>query len=125
MNVHFRQRCEAERVRTVQSLFGPFVIGTRFAEEQIAAVRLPEHRFDPCVIRPAAPVDKYQTVAFDRNRYSVPRQTATLAQSGHFENRGGSRLGAQGGSRLGAQFQPVRIRLEEPNYDVTDKSPEW
>jgi hypothetical protein len=28
------------------------------------------------VIRQAAPVDKYQTVAFDRNRYSVPRQFA-------------------------------------------------
>jgi hypothetical protein len=76
LNVYFRQRCEAERERTVQSLFGPFVIGTRFAEEQDAAVRLPPHRFDPCVIRPAAPVDKYQTVAFDRNRYSVPRQFA-------------------------------------------------
>jgi hypothetical protein len=28
------------------------------------------------VIRPAASVDKYQTVAFDRNRYSVPRPFA-------------------------------------------------
>ena len=37
---------------------------------------LPAHRFDPCVIRPAVPVDKYQTVAFDGNRYSVPRSFA-------------------------------------------------
>ena len=28
------------------------------------------------MIRPAAPVDKYQTVAFERNRYSVPRPFA-------------------------------------------------
>ena len=28
------------------------------------------------MIRPAASVDKYQTVAFDRNRYSVPRSFA-------------------------------------------------
>jgi Mu transposase, C-terminal domain len=40
------------------------------------ATPLPVHRFDPCVIRPAAPVDKYQTVAFDGNRYSVPRAFA-------------------------------------------------
>jgi hypothetical protein len=65
-----------ERARTVQSLFGPFVIGARFAEEQAAAARLPNYRFDPCVIRPAAPVHKYQTVAFERNRYSVPRRFA-------------------------------------------------
>jgi transposase len=76
LNQYFRNRCEAERARTVQSLFGPFVIGTRFAEEQAAAAPLPNHRFDPCVIRPAAPVDKYQTVAFERNRYSVPRRFA-------------------------------------------------
>jgi transposase len=76
LNQYFRNRCEAERARTVQSLFGPFVIGTRFAEEQAAAAPLPDHRFDPCVIRPAAPVDKYQTVAFERNRYSVPRRFA-------------------------------------------------
>lgn len=76
LNRCFRQRCEAERERTVRSLFGPFVIGTRFAEEQAAASPLPNHRFDPCVIRPAAQVDKYQTVAFERNRYSVPRPFA-------------------------------------------------
>ena len=76
LNAYFRQRCEAERQRTVQSLFGPFEIGTRFAEEQAIAPRLPPHRFDPCAIRPAVAVDKYQTVAFDRNRYSVPRQFA-------------------------------------------------
>jgi transposase len=76
LNRYFRERCQAERARTVQSLFGSFVIGTRFAEEQAAAAPLPNHRFDPCVIRLAAPVDKYQTVAFDRNRYSVPRPFA-------------------------------------------------
>jgi transposase len=76
LNRYFRHRCEAEGQRTVQSLFGPFVIGTRFAEEQAAASPLPNRRFDRCVIRPAAPVDKYQTVAFERNRYSVPRSFA-------------------------------------------------
>jgi hypothetical protein len=76
LNGYFGQRCEAERARTVQSLFGLFEIGARFAEEQAAAGPLPNHRFDPCVIRPAAQVDKYQTVAFDRNRYSVPRAFA-------------------------------------------------
>ena len=73
LNAYFRQRCQAEQGRTVQSLFGPFQIGERFAEERVAALPLPNHRFDPCVVRPAVPVDKYQTVAFDTNRYSVPR----------------------------------------------------
>ena len=71
LNMDFRQRCEAEHERTVQSTFGPFQIGTRFAEEKVAATPLPKYSFDPCVIRPAVPVDKYQTVAFDCNRYSV------------------------------------------------------
>ncbi len=76
LNRYFRQRCEAEQARTVKSSSGQFVIGTRFAEEKAAAAPIPKHRFDPCVIRPAVPVDKYQTVAFERCRYSVPRQFA-------------------------------------------------
>lgn len=76
LNVWLRNRCEAERGRTAQSLFGPFEIATRFAEDQTAAAALPGHRIDPCVIHPAVTVDKYQTVAFDTNRYSVPRPFA-------------------------------------------------
>jgi hypothetical protein len=76
LNIFFHSRCEAERQRVVQSLFGPFTIGDRLAADLAVATPLPAHRFDPCVIRPAAPVDKYQTVAFEGTRYSVPRAFA-------------------------------------------------
>jgi transposase len=76
LNTFLLNRCTAERARTVQSLFGPFEIAARFAEDRAAAVPLPAHRFDPCVIHPAVGVDKYQTVAYDTNRYSVPRPFA-------------------------------------------------
>jgi transposase len=76
LNKFFRDRCQAERERVVQSLFGPFTIKDRLAEDLAAAAPLPVHRFDPCAIRPAVAVDKYQTVAFDGNRYSVPRAFA-------------------------------------------------
>ena len=76
LNTFFRKRCEAERDRVVQSLSGPFTIKDRLAEDLAAAAPLPRHRFDPCVIKPAVAVDKYQTVAFDCNRYSVPRRYA-------------------------------------------------
>jgi hypothetical protein len=76
LNRLFRGRCEAERDRVVRSLAGPFLIKDRLAEDLAGASPLPRHRFDPCVIRPAAVVDKYQTVAFDGNRYSVPRRYA-------------------------------------------------
>jgi len=70
-----RQRCIDERRRTVRSASGTFVIGDRFAEDIAAAARLPRHAFDPCVESQAV-ADKYQTVAFDTNRYSVPRPWA-------------------------------------------------
>ncbi len=76
LNTLFRERCEAERQRVVQSLHGPFTIRDRLAEDLTAATPLPAHRFDPCVIRPAVPVDKYQTVTFEKTRYSVPRTFA-------------------------------------------------
>jgi transposase len=76
LNALFRRRCEAERDRVVQSLLGPFTIKDRLAEDLVAATPLPRHRFDPCAIRPAVAVDKFQTVAFDGNRYSVPRRFA-------------------------------------------------
>ena len=71
--------------RIVQSLCGPFLIADRLAQDLAAAWPLPPHRFDPCVIRPAVPVDKFQTVAFDNNRYSVPRPFAfqTVAVKGY------------------------------------------
>jgi transposase len=76
LNTFFRKWCVAERERVVHSLFGPFTIKDRLAEDLAAATPLPRHRFDPCVIRPAVAVDKLQTVAFDTNRYSVPRSFA-------------------------------------------------
>lgn len=41
LNIFFRNRCEAERDRTVRSLLGPFVVKDRFAEEVAAAGRCP------------------------------------------------------------------------------------
>jgi transposase len=76
LNTFFLKCCEAERERVVHSLFGPFTIKDRLAEDIAAATPLPAHRFDPCVVRPAVAVDKYQTVAYDGNRYSVPRPFA-------------------------------------------------
>ena len=78
LNEHMRRRCLDERRRTVRSASGAFVIGDRFAEELAAAARLPRRAFDPCIERQAV-ADKYQTVAFDANRYSVPRPWAFRA----------------------------------------------
>jgi len=85
LNKYLLKWCQAERARLVHSLCGPFVIADRLAQELAAAWPLPPHRFDPCVIRPAVPVDKSQTVAFDNNRYSVPRPFAfqTVAVKGY------------------------------------------
>ena len=76
LNRSLRERCEAERERVVRSITGAFTIRDRLAEDLAAAAALPAHRFDACVIRPAVAVDKYQTVAFDGSRYSVPRPFA-------------------------------------------------
>jgi hypothetical protein len=73
LNAHLRQCCVTARERTCGS--NAQAVGTRFARDQSAALPLPRHPFDACVIDTGA-VDKYQTVAFDGNRYSVPRRWA-------------------------------------------------
>jgi transposase len=50
-------------------------IGQRFAREKAAALPLPARAFDACVAAEAK-VDKYQTVRYDTNRYTVPRRWA-------------------------------------------------
>jgi transposase len=72
-NDHLRRQCEAERQRTVQRTQES--IGVRFDQERARALALPAERFDACVLR-AAVVDKYQTVRFETNWYSVPRALA-------------------------------------------------
>jgi transposase len=73
LNRSLRRWCEAEQGRVVQSLAGTFAIKNRLVDDLAAASPLPERRFEPCVVHPAVGVDKYQSVAFDGNRYSVPR----------------------------------------------------
>jgi transposase len=70
LNAYLQQRCLDERGRTVAGYQES--IGIRFAHDRAQALPLPAHRFDACVNQ-AAQVDKYQTVRFDHNRYSVPR----------------------------------------------------
>lgn len=76
LNAYLHQRCLGEAARTVAGYTES--IGQRFARDQAKALPLPAHRFDACVSQPAQ-VDKYQTVRFDCNRYSVPRTCAYRA----------------------------------------------
>jgi transposase len=50
-------------------------VGELFEQDKQAALVLPPRAFDPFVPE-TAKVDKYQTVRFDTNRYSVPRRWA-------------------------------------------------
>jgi transposase len=69
-NTYLRQCCEAERSRTVQR--SQDSIGAHFEVERHQALALPAFPFDACVLQVAV-VDKYQTVRFQTNWYSVPR----------------------------------------------------
>jgi transposase len=84
LNTHLRQRCLAARERTCSD--NTLSVGSRFEHDQLAALPLPTHAFDPCIIQPAQ-VDKYQTVRFDRNCYSVPRRWAfrTVSVKGYID----------------------------------------
>ncbi|MFH0983835.1 MAG: IS21 family transposase [Planctomycetota bacterium] len=76
LNAYLRRCCLAELDRTCAGQIQ--TIGQRFAMDKVAALALPIHAFDPC-IREFKKVDKFQTVAFDSNRYSVPRRWAFQA----------------------------------------------
>lgn len=73
LNAHLRRQCLAARGRACGG--DALSVGERFERDRDAARPVPAHRFDACVIQPAQ-VDKYQTVRFDRNSYSVPRRWA-------------------------------------------------
>ncbi len=76
LNEHLSECCQQDlaRIATGQSE----TIGHRYEEDRAAAVGLPDRRFDDCVSQPRK-IDKYQTVSFDNNRYSVPRSLAFRA----------------------------------------------
>jgi len=76
LNAYLRACCLKERERIAAGQTE--TIGQRFERDRAAALPLPAYRFDPC-IHQAACVDKYQTVRFDGNRYSVPRPCAFRA----------------------------------------------
>lgn len=73
LNAYLRQCClgQLDQIKAGQTE----TVGQRFAREQAAALSLPERAFDPCVTTEAR-VDKYQTVRYDTNRYTVPRRWA-------------------------------------------------
>lgn len=76
LNAWLRACCLKERERVVAGQTE--TIGQRFEHDRSAAQPLPAYRFDPC-LHQAVCVDKYQTVRFDGNRYSVPRPCAFRA----------------------------------------------
>ena len=73
LNFYLRECCQQDLTRTASQQNE--TIGCRFEQDRLAAVALPTHRFDDCISEDRS-VDKYQTVAFDNNRYSVPRSYA-------------------------------------------------
>jgi transposase len=73
LNAHLTRCCLAERASVSGASAEP--VGVRFERDRAAALPAPGRRFDACVLQPAQ-VDKYQTVRFDGNAYSVPRRWA-------------------------------------------------
>jgi transposase len=76
LNAHLRRCCLSER----EYVSGDHqeTVGVRFACDRNAALPVSAACFDACVLQPGQ-VDKYQTVRFDHNSYSVPRRWAFQA----------------------------------------------
>jgi transposase len=73
LNVYLRSCALAKRNHTMAGKTQ--TVGELFEQDRQAALALPARPFDPFVPE-SAKVDKYQTVRFDTNRYSVPRRWA-------------------------------------------------
>ena len=73
LNAYLRSCALAKRDHTMAGKTQ--TIGELFEQDKQAALALPPRAFDPFVPE-TAKVDKYQTVRFDTNRYSVPRRWA-------------------------------------------------
>ena len=76
LNAHLRRCCLAARDRACGD--NVLSVGVRFGQDQAAALPVPGRAFDACVLQ-SGQVDKYQTVRFDGNSYSVPRRWAFRA----------------------------------------------
>ena len=125
LNALLRQWCEAERERVVRSLAGPFKIKDRLAEDLASASPLPRDRFEACVIHPAVAVDKYQSVSFDGNRYSVPRPFAFgLVTVKGFVDRVAIASGGQVVATHGRSLEKSRMILDPLHFLATlEKKP--
>jgi transposase len=73
LNAHLRRCCLTARELICGD--NTLSVGVRFEHDKAAALPVPERAFDACVFK-SGEVDKYQTVAFDGNRYSVTRRWA-------------------------------------------------
>jgi hypothetical protein len=84
LNAHLLRQYLAARERTCGD--NALSVAAMFEHDRAAALPVPAHRFDACVIQPGQ-VDKYQTVRFDRNSYSVPRRWAfrTVSAKGYVD----------------------------------------
>jgi hypothetical protein len=73
LNAHLRRCCLADRDR--RQAGQQETIGQRFKRDRAEALPVPARPFNAAIERPGQ-VDKYQTVRFEGNSYSVPRRYA-------------------------------------------------
>jgi transposase len=73
LNAYLLECCRRDLERTIAGQRE--TIGARFAAERASALPLPQRSFEAAVSE-VRQVDKYQTVAWEKNRYSVPRRHA-------------------------------------------------
>ena len=73
LNEYLRQCCLNKLTHRVAGKTE--TVGQRFEQDKAAALAVPTHRFDPYMATEVK-ADKYQTVCFETNRYSVARRWA-------------------------------------------------